>query len=232
MKGYPDGTFRPMQPITRAEAVIVLHRSMLEGQKPIHIAALGDSLTAGFGDETNIGYVHRLGKELRARTHLPIYVRANFAVVGQKTTDVLEMLEDTEKNMKAHTILKQANIIVMTIGGNDIYRLGEPLDVAVVSARMPTARERVKKILTNVRTINPTAHITYVGLYNPFDASASKLIQQWNDAIAQRVEDKNMTVVSDIFPNDITPYLAWDKYHLKGKFIKKTQIPLGIRIPY
>jgi lysophospholipase L1-like esterase len=221
MKGYPDGTFGPTKPTTRAEAVTVLQRVFLGKEAPIGIVALGDSLTAGFGDETNVGYVQRLGKLLRERTNLPIYVQANEAVSGNKTTDVLSTLEAASPGSDLFASLQQAKHIVMTIGANDLYSLSEPLDLAVVSARMPQALENIKKIFAKIRALNPTAHVYYVGLYNPFGAGAgiTQAIQSWNEAVTLLAPDKKTTIVSalNLFPAEISPYLAFDKYHLNGK---------------
>lgn len=221
MAGYPDGTFGPTKPITRGEAVTVLQRVFLGKEAPIGIVALGDSLTAGFGDETNVGYVQRLGKLLRERTNLPIYVQANEAVSGNKTTDVLSTLEAASPGSDLFASLQQAKHIVMTIGANDLYSLSEPLDLAVVSARMPQALENIKKIFAKIRALNPTAHVYYVGLYNPFGARTgiTQAIQSWNDAVTRLAPDKNTTIVSvlNLFPTEIAPYLAWDNYHLNGQ---------------
>ena len=75
--------------------------------------------------------------------------------------------------------LKQANVIMLSIGGNDIFQGGGLMDGAADSdelelepaklmAALPQASERLQAILEKIRAINPDARIVYIGLYHPF----------------------------------------------------------------
>jgi lysophospholipase L1-like esterase len=88
------------------------------GQKDkIQILALGDSLTKGVGDDKGEGYVGKVKKLLEAEAEKPVYVW-NFAVNGATTSD---MLADISKPTSLDYI-SQADIILFTIGGNDLNR--------------------------------------------------------------------------------------------------------------
>ncbi len=87
-------------------------------QDKLQILALGDSLTRGVGDDDAEGYVGKVKKQLEEKTGKPVYVW-NYAVSGATTTD---MLTDIAKPT-AQDYIAQADIILFTIGGNDLNRI-------------------------------------------------------------------------------------------------------------
>lgn len=83
----------------------------------VQILALGDSLTKGYGDDSGEGYVGKVKKLLVEKSDKPVFLW-NFAVNGATTAD---MLADINKP-SARDYISQANIILFTIGGNDMNR--------------------------------------------------------------------------------------------------------------
>lgn len=81
----------------------------------IQILALGDSLTKGVGDEAGDGYVGKVKRTLEQETGRPVYVW-NYAVNGARTKDLLAKLEEAG----SADYVRQANVILLTIGGNDL----------------------------------------------------------------------------------------------------------------
>lgn len=90
--------------------------SMIESKAKLQIVALGDSLTAGTGDNTGKGYVGRVREKLEKETGKPVFVLNNLAIPGYKSDQLLADLA----LKKTQDALAQADIILLTIGGNDI----------------------------------------------------------------------------------------------------------------
>lgn len=87
------------------------------GKDKLQILALGDSLTRGVGDDQAEGYVGKLKKLIATKTDKPVFVW-NYAVNGAATTDLLaEIAKPT-----AQDYIAQADLILFTIGGNDLNR--------------------------------------------------------------------------------------------------------------
>jgi lysophospholipase L1-like esterase len=178
----------------------------LANKDKITIVALGDSLTKGTGDESGDGgYVGKAKKSLETIWKKPVY-SSNQAINGWRTENLLESLD--KPNLQ--NLLKQADIIMLTIGGNDLNQAANnPMDAPKVTPTdkvpadtqkpdeslsinydlirktLPASEENLKKILTKVAAYNPNAKIVYVALYNPFyvqdvNKEGTAIIQQWN----------------------------------------------------
>jgi lysophospholipase L1-like esterase len=196
------------------------------GKKEILAAAAGDSLTRGTGDATGNGYVRDTVSQLQQALGKPVRLLNNLGVNGQTTDELLKLLDTTGYKSE----LGQADLILLTIGANDLFRIatgsgsiaeGGDVSLEKVRARMPEAERRLQAVLVKLRKINPYARIVYVGLYNPFYdvkemRAASGDIQKWN-AYAQSLalRDGNATVVPtyDLFEANIGRYLSSDHFH-------------------
>ncbi|MUG72675.1 MULTISPECIES: GDSL-type esterase/lipase family protein [Paenibacillus] len=93
-----------------------------EAKTQIRIAALGDSLTAGTGDITGKGYVRSVRDKLEQRLGKPVYVYNNFAIPGFRTTD---LLKDWEAKKDIARSISESDLVLLTIGGNDLFQGGE-----------------------------------------------------------------------------------------------------------
>lgn len=190
----------------------------------IQIVAFGDSLTRGTGDRTGEGYVRKVELLIEQATKKPVFVLGNFAINGYRTD---ELLHDLETNPTMAEIAAKANIILLTIGGNDLFRLeqdnmsAEVVKAEVLNQRLPEPLARLTRILQKLAEINPQATIIYIGLFNPFwDLAEAKerslVIQKWNDGAFQTANRyPNMTVVPtfDLFQKNINKYIASDHFH-------------------
>ncbi|MBF6470170.1 GDSL family lipase, partial [Nocardia beijingensis] len=82
----------------------------------------------------------------------------------------------------------EADYIVMTIGGNDLFRGGRTLmdlDQNRIDELREEYMENFKQVITELRSVNPEAPIYYLGLYNPFielgdSEITTKAVRQWN----------------------------------------------------
>jgi lysophospholipase L1-like esterase len=177
---------------------------------------VGDSLARGAGDETGLGIAGRLDEELRKRKR-PAKTTVNLGINGARTADLVRQLESP--NVKS--MLGQANVIVISIGGNDLWggsdwRTAAPENPDVVMAGV---LDRIGNVVKTVRDANPKARVFFIGLYNPFAATPmgprlNGLVNRWNGKLLERFgSDPNFTVVqtADLFSHH--DRLALDRFH-------------------
>jgi lysophospholipase L1-like esterase len=177
---------------------------------------LGDSLARGTGDTAGLGIGGRLDQELRKRgVHANRTI--NIAVNGAKTNDLLQQIA----SHNVQTILAQSNVIIISIGGNDLWGGSDMRNARPVNPQgtMNGVLERFVSVVSKVRAVNPTARIFIIGLYNPFATTPfgralTPLVSQWNAKLIDRFSgDVNLVVVqtSDLFVAH--DRLSFDRFH-------------------
>ncbi|MCM3341247.1 GDSL-type esterase/lipase family protein [Paenibacillus sp. MER TA 81-3] len=192
------------------------------------IATIGDSLTRGTGDGTGEGYVRRVVKMLDKVQDKPVTLLNNMAVNGMRADQLSERLNQESIGY----VLKKANIVLLTIGGNDLFQSArseqfgdQSLNQDTLLAKADQGVGHLKKVFAGIRKWNPDALIVYVGLYNPFTdleemrEIGNNVVQKWNDAAFQMInKDKNMIMVPtfDLFQQNIGMYLSSDHFHPNG----------------
>lgn len=122
----------------------------------LRIAIVGDSVARGAGDERGRG----IGGALAERLHRATIV--NLGINGARTFNLRRVL--------SHEALRSADVVVLSIGGNDLYgdsisRLRSTFFSAWQQERVAA---RVERLVARVRRINPAARICVLGLYNPY----------------------------------------------------------------
>lgn len=190
------------------------------------IVALGDSLTKGTGDvEGEGGYVGRLKTYIDEQIDEPVHV-INFAVDGYHTD---QLLNDVQNNSGDQAAVRQADLIVMTIGGNDLFPLEEAYETGIrldhVEDAMGQALEKLSRIHAELRALNTSAPIYYMGLYNPFGEiedlaqEVSNHVHTWNYKVQELLSHDKLALLVptyDLFAYDISNYLSSDSYHPNG----------------
>ena len=207
-------TGRPVDVVAPAAASSAAPRT------EIAAIVLGDSLGRGAGDPSGLGIAGRLDAELERR-NMKARQTVNIAINGARTRDLLRQLESAN----VRQLLGEANAIVISIGGNDLWggndwRNSAPPDPGAV---MDDVLARVEAAVRTVREANPSARIFFIGLYNPFrdtptGANLSPLVAQWNARLIERfASDSNLTVVqtADLFSH--RDRLALDRFHPGGE---------------
>ncbi|MDF2669601.1 MAG: lipase [Paenibacillus sp.] len=195
-------------------------------QDSIRIVALGDSLTKGTGDVSGKGYVLNVKNKLEQTTNKPVNLIGNYAVNGYVTE---QLLKDLLGQQGVAYGIEQANLILLTMGGNDLFAISQDvlnsqtdqLDPDKVRERMPEPLKRMEQILTKLAELNPNATIVYSGMYNPFFdlpemRAASVHVAEWNDAIFRlSLKYPNMVYVStfDLFQLNFSDYIYTDHFH-------------------
>lgn len=194
-----------------------------ENKKGLTVVALGDSLTRGTGDETGKGYVGVLVDEIKEKTKHPVQL-TNLGINGQRSDQLKMQVQQTEVGRQ----LQKADVILVTIGGNDLFRGGQGLmdfetgDIAAIEKKYLS---NLKFIFEQIRKNNQTANVFFIGLYNPFieldqGKEMSKVIRHWNydSAEASAAFPKIVFVPTfDLFELKVNDYLYSDKFHPNTK---------------
>ncbi|OWA37187.1 lysophospholipase [Saccharibacillus sp. O16] len=207
-----------------AEAPLTQRDPQAEGDS-YRIAAIGDSLAKGTGDTTGQGFARRTAALLEAEDKQPVQFLNNLGINGMTTQELLDELQEPG----VQYVLKKANVILLSIGANDLFQGGAALQTgsgtpnpAALEQALPGAQQRLAQALDKLREINPNAKVVYVGLYNPFgDVEAlreegNRGITLWNaEAAARIIERENMmlTPTFDLFQRDPGAYLSFDHFH-------------------
>lgn len=193
------------------------------------VAAIGDSLAKGTGDNSGSGFVRRSVTLLNGQEGHKAQLINNLGINGLTTQGLLTKLDEPGVSY----VLKKANVIIVSIGGNDLFQGAqaaetgkEPPTLSDLRKALPDASKRLQKVLTKVGKINPKAKIIYVGLYNPFSdlpemkVPGNLIVTEWNlAAMAITNQNSNMTLVPtfDLFQQNLPVYLSSDHFHPNGQ---------------
>lgn len=205
---------------------VQIKTEVIKGQNGIDIVALGDSLTRGTGDEEGKGYVGHTIDMLKEKTDQKLLLR-NLGIKGLTSNELLEQIQQQEVGRQ----IKQADHILISIGGNDLFQGGQALvelneeNVQKVQAHFS---DNINTILSDVRKLNGKATIYMIGLYNPFieldnGADTSKIVRDWNfqtAAIAAEYPNTVLVPTFDLFQLKVNDYLYSDKFHPNSKGYK------------
>jgi len=191
------------------------------------ILALGDSLTLGTGDDQGEGYVKKVVKLLAARTDAPVTLLNNLGIGGLQADQLAETLSANGSYAEA---LREANLILLAIGGNDLFRsaqgaaTAQGMGLALEAEAVEEGLAQLARILDRLHAINPDARIAYVGLYNPFFAipelrAGSESVLAWNSGayrLLSRYPRATLVPTQDLFEQTTDRYLSGDRFHPNG----------------
>ena len=176
------------------------------------IAVLGDSLARGTGDSTGKGIGGNLETLLEKRGESVEWV-LNLGVNGSKTADLEARLASA-----AAGSLGEANLIVVSIGANDVFSETRDSNAELREIDPETIVGRVETVISRIREVNPEGRLFMIGLYNPFPARGeTKLIDgavaRWNAMLSTRLARYDGVVVptADLFV--FADRLSADRFH-------------------
>ncbi len=185
------------------------------------IVAIGDSLTEGVGDETdNGGYVGILNHTFEEQNiHISI---ENLGKRGNRTDQLLLRLENDE----IASTIKKADIVLVTIGANDIMKVVRSnytnLNMEPFEKERVNYVERLRAIFTKMNELNPELEIYLVGFYNPFERvfgdieQLDIILDNWNHAselVTEEFENVIYIPTKDLFSNSTINLLSDDHFH-------------------
>ena len=169
-------------------------------KKQVQLVALGDSLTYGQGDDADKGgYVGRIQHKLAHHYHTKVSA-VNYGVSGDRSDQILDRLN---KQSKIRQSLKKADVIVMTVGGNDLMQSFQK-DLLTsysqgvekkVNAQGKIYQAKLQKLFRAVRQQNPHAPLCVFSIYNPvyvYFPQANAIddsISHWNNLTQQTLKD-------------------------------------------
>jgi len=147
---------------------------------PLRIVVIGDSVAHGLG----------------AAMHVE-----NLGINGARTWNVLRLLRDGH----ARARVAAANLVVVSIGGNDLYgdSAARLLTTLWPSHAMERTLDRIERIVSALRRANPTARIALLGLYDPYRTpSLDRKVNEWDARLIERfAAARNVDVIriADLF---------------------------------
>ena len=161
-------------------------------KKVVNYVAIGDSLTKGVGDSTNQGgFVPLLAQSLTNETDLE-FKAINYGVSGNTSGQILLRMQEKKEIRKD---LKRAQLLTITVGGNDLRKAiledTSNLDLDRFEKASKTYEKNLKQIIELARKDNPDLPVYVVGIYNPLYLNfpdlteLQTLVDQWN----QRTEE-------------------------------------------
>lgn len=199
--------------------------------KTITVLGLGDSLTQGIGDEKKrSGYFGRMATKMTEWKGVANIVEDNRAKRGKRSDQLLNELS----NVETQNAIKKADIIYITIGGNDIMKVvkknlfelrKEPFEI-----EKGHYQKRLAEIFDIIRVLNPDAIIVLTGLYNPFSIITDEaeefenIVKDWNSVLEQQTiwDGKTCYVdVIDLFDSNANMVYHTDFFHPNGKGYEK-----------
>lgn len=195
--------------------------------KRIRVIGLGDSLTQGVGDELKkSGYFGRVtGKMMEWKGVLDID-SANLAKRGRRSDQLIKQLDE----MEIQSAVEDADVIYLTIGGNDIMKVVKAnlfnLKVEPFYVELGDFENRLDELFTIIRSLNGDAIIVIGGLYNPMSIVTDEanefdeILEDWNEAIEIRaIMDGNscFVPVTDLFDSNVDMVYHTDFFHPNAK---------------
>lgn len=154
--------------------------------------AIGDSLTQGVGDTTNQGgFVPLLAQSLTNETDFEVKA-INYGASGNTSSQILSRMQEKKEIGKD---LKQARLMTLTVGGNDLRKAvledTSNLDLDRFDKPAKSYVKNLKQIIDLARKDNPDLPIYVVGIYNPLYLNFPDLtdlqtvVDQWNQRTEQ-----------------------------------------------
>lgn len=189
-------------------------------EQPLNYVLLGDSIAWGAGVYNSEAACY--GK-IVADTNG--YNYANYAVNGHRTADLIERLSLPEVAEQ----VKNADIISMSIGGNDYLQQNLPkifAQVAVGNYKIvddveEIFRENFDTIITTIRELNPDVTILAQTLYNPrvdllrdfYDLAVVRINRSINVYLEEHPGAFEIVDVASVLTKDHPEYIALDSIH-------------------
>lgn len=183
-----------------------------------NLLIIGDSIARGAGDETGKGLSSYLPEYLKNQTPKEIVVH-NVGIDGLQSSGFLELLQSGQLN----PALVDSDLILLSIGGNDLRRIRRLKDIVTDGAFRETFERYVTSltsIITLIRKENAHALIIFIGLYNPLAKESSPedtgLLLTWNEGTQKIIEEEKKAIfipTYDLFKLNTAKYVARDVLH-------------------
>ncbi|GKQ42725.1 lipase/acylhydrolase [Companilactobacillus sp. RD055328] len=162
----------------------------------LKLVAIGDSLTYGVGDSTKKGgYVTLVSKKLEEHKNVNVSSE-NYGISGETSTQIIKRIENKSK---IQSDLKNADIITVTVGGNDLMHIlskkGLKLKKQDVTSGTVKFENNLNTLITDIRKNNNHAPIYLISIYNPFGVYLKDIkymttaVKNWNEYSKQTASE-------------------------------------------
>ncbi len=209
------------RPLTEIVVNVVENTMDFFSLRKSQVTAIGDSLTQGVGSKNEQGgYVGILDRAINQEEELVSF--DNLGIRGNRSDQLLSRLEDPEVVDSIH----QADIVLITIGANDIMQVVKEnfsnLKMEDFDEARATYEDRLRKIFTRIHEISPKSQVYLLGFYDPFSKyfqeikELSMIVEEWNETsqmIAEEQENSTFIPTTDLFEGDEANLFAEDNFH-------------------
>lgn len=164
--------------------------------------AIGDSIITGFGANPKENLVKTFSENLEASIQKDVQFQ-NEGINEITSSELNELVQNGEFDEQ----IKQADIVTINVGGNDILQLGfeEGFYEAVQSFDLLQTEfnENLTDVLDRVHELNPKATVLLLELYNPLDREfelytlADRFLPKWNVQLYELASKLDYAVVVD-----------------------------------
>lgn len=166
---------------------LIDYYSYEKGGTVLHYTALGDSLTVGVGDSLG-GFVNRSAIILR-HSGIPVTVQ-KIAKIGLTSQELLASMQ----NPRIRLAIAHADLITITIGGNDLLKALEyvektkdPSQLEMIITKFSVNLNKILQQIQLIKSASRTKNyqIRIIGLYNPVPhiAISAAVIKKINSII-------------------------------------------------
>ncbi len=187
----------------------------------LRILILGDSIGYGVGDESNKGIGIRY-KDLISKDESKNIEVTNLSVPGHESGDLLTLLESKQSD----NLISKADIIIISIGGNDLNHLEyeDTLSLDInYKETIKSYKDNLQKVIDIVRNLNERAQLAIIGLYDPYpqeESQKTRLLLEWNyetRLIAYLNYKIAYIPTYELFEYHLDSYLSSDRFHPSGE---------------
>lgn len=168
--------------------------------KTINHLALGDSIIRGYRIPEEENLISRFTVQLEQQTGKQI-VSNNEGIIGITSGKLNEKIQEGVFDEQ----IKDADIITLNVGGNDVLRAVKKSDLYSALKSFDELQSSFSENLTDITTkigeLNSAATIIFLELYNPMPADhqfytlADKLLPKWNIKIYEVAKKTPSSVV-------------------------------------
>ena len=222
------GFFKAMEVAGGSSAVKVAAGNSVLSAKPVvalrvanavRIVVMGDSIAYGTGDEKGRGFTTYLPPLLKPQTTKALTID-NVAVNGMRIDGLLDQINGE----RLQALLPIADIVLISIGGNDLRELRSETDSLIKESKFKTIEANYLKKLQEsfqaIRKCSSNGCVVFLGLYNPYEKAGSledaRYLSLWNFD-TQRLFEADARAIFiptyDLFKFNLNRFLAPDGMH-------------------
>jgi lysophospholipase L1-like esterase len=167
----------------------------------IHHLAIGDSIIRGWGAPKNEDLVSQFSTKLEHQTHKEIIFQNN-GINGITSGELNKLVQKGKFDEE----IKNADIVTLNVGGNDILRVVKKSKdfysaVKTFEELQYHFSTNLEQITNRISTLNPEVTLVFLELYNPLPVDqsmysiANKLLPKWNLTIYETAKRFPYSVV-------------------------------------